>query len=204
MRTSEEIGALAEALAKAQGELKNIEKGKINPHFKSRYADIADGLEVIRPVLSKHGLSVVQATTVNYDTGMFYLATRLMHSSGQWIESVYPLQTGKAQEQGSAITYARRYSIFALVGVAGTDEDDDGNAANASAPAKPVVKPKASPVDKEAFLERAAAKANEGTDALREWWPKQSQAERGCLTPDEINTLKDAAAQVSASTTEAE
>lgn len=204
MRTSDDIGALASALAKAQGELKNIEKGKVNPHFKSRYADIADGLEVIRPVLSKHALSVVQVTTVNADTGMFYLVTRLMHSSGQWIEATYPLPVGKAQEQGSAITYARRYSLFSLVGTAGTDEDDDGNAANTAAPAKPVVKPvakansKVSAAHKETLITEGKAAAQNGTDGLRDWWTALPQEDRASLTVDEINDLKNAAAQVSA------
>lgn len=201
MKTSDQLNELAAALSKAQGELKNIEKGKINPHFKSRYADIADGLEVVRPVLSKHGLSVVQVTSLNPDTGIFLLHTRLLHSSGQWIEASYPIPTGKAQEMGSALTYARRYSLFSLVGTAGTDEDDDGAAANTAAPAKPAAKAK-SAVDKEVFLERAKSKATEGTDALREWWTKQSQAERAVLTADEINDLKAAAAQVVSGDTE--
>ena len=199
MQTSDKIDALAGALAKAQGELKNIEKGKINPHFKSRYADIADGLEVIRPVLSKHALSVVQVTSVNPDTGVFILFTRLLHSSGQWIESSYPLPTGKAQEQGSAITYARRYSLFSLIGTAGTDEDDDGNAANTAAPQAPkTVSKKASQVDKDHLMQLAKHVASEGTEALREWWPKLKQEERLSFSPEEINDLKAAAEQVSA------
>jgi hypothetical protein len=208
MRTSEEIGSLAEALSKAQGELKNIEKGKVNPHFKSRYADIADGLEVIRPILSKHGLSVVQVTSVNHDTGMFCLITRLMHSSGQWIESSYPLPTGKAQEQGSAITYARRYSLFSLVGTAGTDEDDDGNAANTVAPAAPVtvkMKPKMSKAASDyldALLAAGTQEAKKGTEALRKWWTTLPQEDRAALTPEQVNILKDTAAQASTEETE--
>lgn len=150
MKTSDTIAALATALAAAQGELKNVEKGKINPHFKSRYADIADGLDVVRPVFSKHGLSVVQATDYMPDTGVFVLVTRIIHKSGEWIESTYPLPSnGKPQDVGSALTYARRYAMFSLAGVAGTDEDDDGNDAQnttqarkpASRPAPPKVAP---------------------------------------------------------------
>lgn len=143
MKTSETIAALAAALATAQGDLKNIEKGKINPHFKSRYADIADGLDVVRPVFSKHGLSVVQATDYMPDTGIFLLVTRIMHKSGEWIESSYPLPTGgKPQDVGSALTYARRYALFSLAGVAGTDEDDDGNdAQNTTQNRKPAARP---------------------------------------------------------------
>lgn len=143
MKTSETIAALAAALATAQGDLKNIEKGKINPHFKSRYADIADGLDVVRPVFSKHGLSVVQATDYMPDTGVFVLVTRIIHKSGEWIESTYPLPTGgKPQDVGSALTYARRYALFSLAGVAGTDEDDDGNdAQNTTQARKPASRP---------------------------------------------------------------
>lgn len=143
MKTSESIAALAASLATAQGELKNVEKGKINPHFKSRYADIADGLDVVRPVFSKHGLSVVQATDYMPDTGVFVLVTRIIHKSGEWIESTYPLPTnGKPQDVGSALTYARRYALFSLAGVAGTDEDDDGNdAQNTTQARKPASRP---------------------------------------------------------------
>lgn len=205
MKTSDQINELAAALSKAQGELKNIEKGKINPHLKSKYADIADGLEVIRPVLAKHNLSVIQATDVNPDTGVFTLHTRLMHSSGQWIESTYPLMTGKPQEQGSAITYARRYSLFSLIGTAGTNEDDDGHAANNAAPAPAKATFKKTPtVDKEELLAKANEVAAKGTDALRAWWPKLPQAERTTLTTEEIEALKAAAAQVDAGKGEAE
>lgn len=200
MKTTEQIGALAAALAKAQGELKNIEKGKINTHFKTKYADIADGLNVIRPVLSKHGIAIIQATDMNPDTGIFWLTTRLVHTSGEWVESIYPLPVGKAQEQGSAITYARRYSLFSMVGIAGTNEDDDGNAANAApaAPAKAPPKPKVNNVNKETLLTEAKKIAAEGTDALREWWTGLPQAERASLTQEEIADLKNSAAQASA------
>jgi hypothetical protein len=200
MKTTEQIGALAAALAKAQGELRNIEKGKINTHFKTKYADIADGLDVVRPVLSKHGIAIIQATDMNPDTGIFWLTTRLVHTSGEWVESIYPLPVGKAQEQGSAITYARRYSLFSMVGVAGTNEDDDGNAANAApaAPAKAPPKPKVNNVNKETLLTEAKQVAAEGTDALREWWTGLPQAERASLTQEEIADLKNSAAQASA------
>jgi hypothetical protein len=200
MKTTEQIGALAAALAKAQGELKNIEKGKINTHFKTKYADIADGLDVVRPVLSKHGIAIIQATDMNPDTGIFWLTTRLVHTSGEWVESIYPLPVGKAQEQGSAITYARRYSLFSMVGVAGTNEDDDGNAANTApaSPAKAPPKPKVNNVNKETLLTEAKQVAAEGTDALREWWTGLPQAERASLTQEEIADLKNAAAQASA------
>ena len=146
MKTSETISTLATALSSAQGELTNVGKGRFNQHFKSSYADIGDGLEVVRPVFAKHGLSVVQATDYNPDTGVFVLITRILHKSGEWIESVYPLPTsGKIQEQGSAITYARRYSLFSLAGVAAAEEDDDGNSAQNATPAAKRSAPRPAP-----------------------------------------------------------
>jgi hypothetical protein len=130
MNTSEQINDIATALAKAQGELKNPVKAAENSHFRNRYADLASGLDAIKPVLSKHGLALTQMPYV--DGEMMLLDTRLMHAgSGQWLRSTYPIgRIGmKHQEAGSAITYARRYAGFAICGIAGADDDDDGNEA---------------------------------------------------------------------------
>ena len=130
MKTSDAINELAAALAKAQGEIQNPVKNRVNPHFKSRYADIADGLDVIRPTLSKHAIAFVQATELVDD--MVILRTRMIHSSGQWLESTYPVgRFVKHQELGASLTYAKRQALFSIVGVAG-DDDDDGNSATAS------------------------------------------------------------------------
>lgn len=135
MKTSESIKDLATAMAAAQGVLTNPPKNKTNPHFKSSYVDLSDGLEVIRKCFSKHGLAFIQGTSIV--DGMIVLNTRITHLSGQWIESEYPVGgLGKPQEMGSGMTYARRYALFSMVGVAGED-DDDGNAAQAAEPAKP-------------------------------------------------------------------
>ena len=132
MKTSESIELLAGALATAQSELTNPPKNKTNPHFKSSYVDLADGLDVVRKTLSKHKIAFIQGTTVSAE-GVILMNTRLMHASGQWIESEYPVSGfSKPQEMGSAMTYARRYSLFAMIGVAGED-DDDGNAAQDAA-----------------------------------------------------------------------
>jgi hypothetical protein len=129
MRSSESIDELAAALIKAQGALKNPPKTKINPHFKSSYVDLSDGLTALRECFSKHDLSFIQGTSVM--DGVIILNTRIVHKGGQYIESDYPVGGfGKPQEMGSAMTYARRYSLFAMVGIAGED-DDDGNAAQA-------------------------------------------------------------------------
>jgi hypothetical protein len=130
MKTSDNIEHLSTALAAAQGALKNPPKNKVNPHFKSHYVDLSDGLTAIRECFSKNGLAFIQGTTVI--DGMIVLNTRIVHKSGQWVESDYPVGgLGRPQEMGSAMTYARRYSLFGLVGVAGED-DDDGNAAQAA------------------------------------------------------------------------
>lgn len=123
MNTSDDIGALASALAKAQGEIQNPHKDAVNSHFRSRYADLSGGLEAIRPALAKHELAFVQTTARNGDD--LALITRLMHASGQWIESTYPVcKIGPRQiEMGSALTFARRYALFALVGIAGSDDE---------------------------------------------------------------------------------
>lgn len=130
MQMSENINELATALAKAQGEMKNAGKTSDNPFFKSKYADLAEILNAVREPLSKYGLSISQL----YDgMGMpdktITVTTLLMHSSGQYIGNTanYPVAKADIQGVGSAITYARRYSLAAILGL--SQEDDDGNAA---------------------------------------------------------------------------
>ena len=122
------LNKLAPALAKAQSELSNATLNKVNPHFKSKYADLAGIRDTVTPVLSKHGLSIVQYTDIS-NIG-FCLVTMLLHESGQYIEGRYPLPEllEKPQAMGSAVTYARRYTLSAMCGIA-AEEDDDGEAA---------------------------------------------------------------------------
>lgn len=129
MNRSESINELATALAKAQGELRNPAFDSTNPHFKSKFASLAGVRDAITPVLVKHGLSVSQLPTNDHE-GRPCVETMLMHSSGQWISSTLAVPVAKADAHGagSAITYARRYSLMAIVNVVG-DEDDDGNQA---------------------------------------------------------------------------
>jgi len=123
MKTSEQISELAAALAAAQGMMENAIMNRTNPHFKSRYADLAAIFDAARKPLSANGLAVVQTI------GDGVLHTRLLHTSGQWIASEHPLpMAGRPQEIGSALTYARRYSLSALIGIA-ADEDDDATGA---------------------------------------------------------------------------
>lgn len=128
MIQSEQINELTTALSLAQGEMQNAPLNKTNPHFRSKYADLAAIRDATLPPLTKHGLSIYQATQIDGD--FFLLVTRLAHKSGQWIESVYPVPMAmdKPQVMGSALTYARRYSWASICGVA-SEEDDDANAA---------------------------------------------------------------------------
>jgi hypothetical protein len=124
MRTSDDIKDIAKALATAQASMKNAPLNKVNPHFKSKYADLAGIRDAVTPSLSACGISVSQ--TIDHREAGVYVVTRLIHSSGQWLESACPIPLGKMQELGSAITYARRYSLSAICGIA-ADEDDDAN-----------------------------------------------------------------------------
>lgn len=129
MTQSPTIGALAAALAKAQGSMKHAAKDAANPFFKSKYADLASIWEACRAALAANGLSVTQIPDGG-DAEHMTLSTTIMHSSGEWISGNYPIRPIKNDPQGigSAITYARRYALSAMVGVV-ADEDDDGEAA---------------------------------------------------------------------------
>lgn len=129
MKHSEQINELATALAKAQGEMENAAKDKLNPHFRSKYADLGNVWDAIREPLSRHGLSVVQLPFTD-ESGTVRLSTMILHASGQFLEADYALPPTKpdAQGYGSAITYMKRY---ALTGLGIAPEDDDGNAASA-------------------------------------------------------------------------
>lgn len=128
---SENINELMSALAKAQGKIQPAFKDKANPFFKSSYADLASVWSACREALSENGLAIVQTVVTNADKAM-NLVTTLGHSSGQWMKSEMPIISQKLDPQslGSAITYYRRYTLAAMVGVA--PEEDDGEAAQAA------------------------------------------------------------------------
>ena len=130
MNKSESIKELAAALAKAQGQVKGAVKDSSNPFFKSKYADLASVVEAIRVAFSTHGLSYVQ-TVEPSEKDEVRVETFILHASGEWIGCgvlSLPVVKADAQGYGSALTYARRYSLSAACGVA--PEDDDGNAAS--------------------------------------------------------------------------
>jgi hypothetical protein len=126
MNKSDTLGKLAEALSLLQGELEDATKNAKNPYFNSDYANLHEVLSKLRPLLSKYKLSVAQFPT--FEKATMTLETTLMHCSGEWISNQLslPLQKTDAQAVGSAITYARRYSLAAVFGLG--QKDDDGNA----------------------------------------------------------------------------
>ena len=128
---SDNINELILALSKAQGSLGAAKKDKKNPFFKSNYADLSSVWDACRAALSSNQLAVVQGASQAED-GSWMLVTTLAHSSGQWMRSCMPIITQKTDSQslGSAITYTKRYSLSAMVGVStGEGEDDDGEKA---------------------------------------------------------------------------
>lgn len=131
MEKSESIKEIANALCKFQAEVEKIKKGAVNPFFKSKYATLADILDVIRQPLADNGLSFVQ-----FPKGVHGLETMLMHISGEYLSESYEMKPVKDDPQGagSVITYQRRYALGAVLGL-NIDEDDDGN--KASIPATP-------------------------------------------------------------------
>ena len=136
-RSSETIGAIAAALAKAQAELSNPEKALVatirasNPRDQDqtfRYAALSSGLDIVRKALGGHEIATVQATAIDNEAGLIRLTTTLAHSSGEWLSSEWPVcaigETATPRRMGAALTYARRYALFALVGIAGEDDLD--------------------------------------------------------------------------------
>src|SRR5215468_5264163 len=136
-RSSDSVAALASALAKAQAELVNPEKsltatirsGRPGEGERSfRYAPLSSGLDIVRKTLGQRDIATVQTTAIDKETGMVNLTTTLAHASGQWIASDWPVcavaETVNPQRMGAALTYARRYALFTLVGIAGEDDLD--------------------------------------------------------------------------------
>src|SRR5215831_10023418 len=152
-RSSESVAALAAALAKAQAELVNPEKsltatikgaraGEADRTF--RYAPLSSGLEIIRKTLGQHQIAAIQTTALDQAAGLVNLTTMLAHASGEWIASDWPVcpiaDMASPKRMGAALTYARRYALFTLVGIAG-DDDLDAPDLNDNAPPSPAARP---------------------------------------------------------------
>lgn len=164
MKQSAEIAKLAGALVKVQAELKSISKDSTNPHFRNKYASLDTITEAVRPVLAKHGLSLIQGTSPVSDAEgrvtALTIESTLLHESGEWISTGVTMPVGTvatkdkagnvtgaeptAQTAGGAITYGRRYGVAALLALT-TDEDDDGGQASSRAEAPQKAAPAAKP-----------------------------------------------------------
>lgn len=197
MTTSEQINELATALATAQAEMGNAVKDSTNPHFKSKYADLASVRAAIAP-MSKHGLSVVQSCRLGATEGGQMVAeveTRLLHKSGQWMADTLAVPVSKpdAQGIGSALTYGRRYSLAAFAGIAPEDDDGQAGVGNAVPPVAVLVP--------EGFFDWWAdfqATADNGSEALKDAWGKSDKGYRNYATTakrQELATLKERARQ---------
>ena len=152
---------LAKAFCQAQSELKAVQKDAVNPHFKNKYQSLDSIIAMARPILNRHGISVIQ--NVSGET----LVTTLLHSSGESMEfGPLPLKLDKPNMQGlgSAITYARRYAIGALLGIS-TEEDDDGNGA-VSQPIQPTTSEPIGPVTSAKVLSLLEATATDSKKFL--------------------------------------
>lgn len=201
MNKSEQINELAGALAKAQHEVENASKSSVNPHFKSKYADLAEILNTVRPVFSSHGIAILQMPS--FESGVASVETLLTHSSGQWISNVCSAPVGKqdAQGVGSAITYLRRYSLAAFAGVA--QEDDDGNGSigkqpqHETAPKQPQHTPK-SVVTKPAMPDEALPTAIQAVQSGK--FTVRKVSEKYALSDSQLQQLIAAETQTMAAT----
>jgi hypothetical protein len=215
-RTSGSIGSLAAALAKAQGELTNPEKslsatihtaglGTAEKTF--RYAPLSTGLDIVRKALGQHEIAVVQTTSLDQSAGIINLTTAIAHSSGEWIASDWPVcpisETATPRRMGAALTYARRYALFTLVGIAGEDDLDAPDvivpASLMSDPEKPAHNSNGclpgsagSPIPRTALHHKADIRRRSAEDVLG---PKESAALRDRLMAelDELHSGDDAA-----------
>src|ERR1700726_3772061 len=135
-RSSESVAAIATALAKAQTELSNPEKAMVGTVYNNRsdtpqsfrYASLSSGLDIIRKSLGGQQIAIAQTTDIDRANGMVNLTTVLLHTSGEWISSDWPVcqlsETAAPRRMGAALTYARRYALFTMVGIAGEDDLD--------------------------------------------------------------------------------
>lgn len=170
METSESLDEIGTALALAQGKIDSAKKDSTNPHFKNNYADLSSVWEACREQLSSNGISVIQAPGETAE-GKMWMTTMLLHKSGQYIKEVMsiPLSKVDAQGYGSATTYARRYALAAMVGVA--PDDDDGNAASrpaASAVANDAPAARQQPEKLKGFYKTRAAARTGYAEIVRE------------------------------------
>ena len=189
MKTSESIVEFAKAMLKAQEIITFAAKDALNPFHKSTYANIVSIIDAIKPALNSNGIMFIQSPTTS-DVGVLAITTRLMHISGEWIEDTMtmPLKVNDPQGYGSAVTYARRYSLAAITGL--YQDDDD---ANSVSPESIAENPKANS-PKQAFNQ--AQRANDlppKSDAIKTYKENQPKDYIFCIqnadTVDQIDLL---------------
>jgi ERF superfamily len=152
--SSPSVGALAASLAKAQAAIANPEKSLtatiVSPFPREatrtfRYAPLSSGLDLVRKCLGQHEIAIVQATTIDRESGLIRLSTTLVHASGEWVSSDWPVcpvsETAAPHRLGAALTYARRYALFTLVGIAGEDDLDAPDLLPADSSTDPTISP---------------------------------------------------------------
>ena len=188
MTHSEQINEIAAALSLAQRAMRGAKKDSSNPHFKSRYADLSSVWDACRDALTAQGLAVVQSA--GHQDGALVVTTMLVHTSGQWFRDavMVPVKESGPQALGSAITYGRRYTLAAFVGVA--PEDDDAEAAEART--SPPTPPQAlKPATYDAWVAGAATVAEaQGIKALETYFKAASLPLRTHATTVDKDTWK--------------
>ena len=198
MKMSDEITEFAAAFAKAQGMIENAKRDRENPFFKSKFADLASIREAIREPLSSNDLSLIQFPRTR-DNGV-EIETMILHKSGQFMSEVSFWPANKVDVQGlaSALTYGRRQSAMAMLGVAPSDDDDDGNGA-VEKPAlvrngDPIPVPGKAPAANSELYKQADVAANSGSEALRLFWTELSAKDRQTFPSNQLKLLKATAA----------
>jgi hypothetical protein len=138
MRNSESLASISPALVKAINAIEGVKKGAANPFFKSKYANLESVIEAAHDALAANGLAVMQGPGP-MDGNCITLTTRLIHTSGEWIETDFSLPAGKMDPQaaGSAITYARRYSLMAMLNMPALDDDGEASMPRSTKPGEP-------------------------------------------------------------------
>lgn len=183
MKISDSIAQLAEALSKAQGQIDDATKTGINPHFRSKYADLAAVRSVIREPLAVNDISVIQAPRTL--DGEVEVETMLLHKSGEYISETLRLPVSKwdAHGIGSGISYARRYGLMSILALAA--DDDDGNGAVEKPPSKPVSRINTGPI-----FDEARKVAEKGNKALSDWWKELEEEHRDLFSNELRKELK--------------
>jgi len=186
MKMSETIAELATALSKAQGQIEAASKGSVNPHFKSRYADLNSLRDAIREPLAVNDLSIIQLPRV--DGNHVEVETMLLHKSGEYIAETLRMPFGQnnAQAIGSALTYCRRYSLGSLLNL--SSDDDDGNAAVALSGKQD--SQGSSKAEHSNIKDEAKKIAQDGTEALTVWWNNLTKESRESFSKDDLAELK--------------